>query len=129
MPWNRHYRTHYHLTGHYHLLEGNFPYTNLAHIPRPYPAHYKAHVFGHLELQPPQKLSNSCNSCIAFDPYIQGLQLNTWSQRKMAPIMKKNHVYQNGRDENPSTRSTRQIKVPKHMSWKHIIITTNILIK
>jgi hypothetical protein len=34
----------------------------------------------------------------------------------MASIVKKNHVYQNGRDENPSTRSTRQIKAQKHMS-------------
>jgi hypothetical protein len=57
MPWNRHNRTHYHLAGHYHLLGGNSPYTSRAHIPRPnrpYPAHYKAHVFCQLKLQPPQ---------------------------------------------------------------------------
>jgi hypothetical protein len=72
MPWNMHNRTHYHLTCHYHLLGGNSPYTSIAHIPRwyrPYPAHYEAHVFCQLELQPPQ---SSPIRAFAFDPYIQG---------------------------------------------------------
>jgi hypothetical protein len=44
-----------------------------VHIPRrnrPHPAHYTAHVFCQLELKPPHKLSNSC---IAYDPYLQGI--------------------------------------------------------